>query len=173
MKNHINYIGILSLLLCSCQLKDSTALKVDKEGIKKEINEVMDNWHLAAAQANFDTYFGIMDSVSVFIGTDASENWTKTEFMNFSKPYFDAGKAWSFAALERSVYANSAGNLAWFDELLATWMGTCRGSGVLERNGNEWKLKHYVLSVAIPNDDVQKVIEVKQKNDSIFLSKYR
>ncbi len=114
-----------------------------------------------------------MDNISVFIGTDATENWTKKQFISFSKPYFDRGKAWDFKTLERNVYTNKSGDFVWFDELLNTWMGTCRGSGVLEKTGSTWKIKHYVLSVSIPNDDVQKVIAAKKKNDSIFLSKFK
>jgi hypothetical protein len=49
-------------------------------------------------------------------------------------------------------------------------MGTCRGSGVLEKKQGQWKIKHYVLSIEIPNSDVQSVISVKKKSDSIFLS---
>ena len=90
---------------------------------------------MAAAEANFDAYFGKMDTISVFIGTDASENWTKKEFSDFSKPYFDKGKAWDFKTLERNIYVNTSGDFVWFDELLNTWMGTCRGSGVLEKKG--------------------------------------
>ena len=113
-----------------------------------------------------------MDSISVFIGTDATENWTKNEFANFSKPFFDKGKAWSFIPLERNIYINDAKNFVWFDELLNTWMGICRGSGVLEKQQNTWVIKHYVLSVAIPNNDVQSVILAKKKSDSIFLAKF-
>ena len=114
-----------------------------------------------------------MDSVSVFIGTDARENWKKQQFEAFSKPYFDNGKAWDFKTLERNIYLNTEGNFAWFDELLNTWMGTCRGSGVLEKKDNSWAIKHYVLSVPIPNDDIQKVIAAKQEKDSIFLSSFK
>ena len=144
----------------------------DKKNIKKEVNTVVNNWHLAATEANFDTYFGKMDSVSVFIGTDASENWDKKQFSAFSKPYFDKGKAWDFKTLERNVYVNTTGDFVWFDELLNTWMGTCRGSGVLEKTENNWKIKHYVLSVSIPNDAIKAVIAAKKKNDSIFLKKF-
>ena len=42
---------------------------------KQKINEVLDNWHLAAAHADFDAYFGLMTKDAVFIGTDAMENW--------------------------------------------------------------------------------------------------
>ncbi len=52
-------------------------------------------------------------------------------------------------------------------------MGTCRGSGVLEKKENSWKIKHYVLSVAIPNDDVQAVILAKKKSDALFLKQFQ
>ncbi len=35
------------------------------------------------------------------------------------------------------------------------------------------EIKQYVLSVPIPNDDIQAVILAKKKNDSIFLKKYQ
>ena len=52
-------------------------------------------------------------------------------------------------------------------------MGTCRGSGVFEKTNNEWKIKHYVLSLAIPNENMDAVVKVKNKNDSIFLNKLK
>lgn len=136
------------------------------------INTYLDDWHAAAASANVDDYFGKLDSMSVFIGTDASENWSKGEFAAFSKPYFDQGKAWSFQAFERSIYYSKDSSVVWFDELLVTWMGTCRGSGVLEWNTNEHALKHYVLSVAIPNESIQEVIAAKAPHDSIFRTEH-
>ncbi|ARV16869.1 hypothetical protein BTO07_08965 [Polaribacter sp. SA4-12] len=141
--------------------------------IKTNVHTLLDDWHKAASEANYEGYFSKMDSVSVFIGTDATENWNKKQFENFSKPFFDKGKAWSFIALERNIYVNEAKNFVWFDELLTTWMGTCRGSGVLEKKNKTWKIKHYVLSVEIPNNDVQAVIVAKKKSDSIFLRKFK
>lgn len=153
---------------CKIEFTSNSAHKQVK--IKEEVNAVLTNWHKAAEEANFKNYFNALDSVAVFIGTDASENWTKKQFEDFSKPYFDAGKAWSFKTIERNIYTNASANFVWFDELLNTWMGTCRGSGVLEKSKNKWKIKHYVLSVSIPNNAIQKVISVKQKSDSIFLN---
>ncbi|MGB2554499.1 MAG: nuclear transport factor 2 family protein, partial [Flavobacteriaceae bacterium] len=60
---------------------------------KEQITSVLDQWHKAAADASFDTYFSLMDQQSIFIGTDAEELWNKQEFMDFAKPYFDRGKA--------------------------------------------------------------------------------
>lgn len=167
---------IVFYILFFCVMSSASAQKlatVDaKKVIKTKINTLLNNWHLAATEANFEGYFGKMDSISVFIGTDASENWTKKQFEAFSKPYFDKGKAWDFKTLERNIYVNNSGDFVWFDELLNTWMGTCRGSGVLEKKGNEWKIKHYVLSIAIPNDDIKKVIAAKKEKDSVFLKRY-
>jgi hypothetical protein len=146
---------------------------VEVLSIKKTTDALITNWHAAASNANYQNYFGALDSLSVFIGTDASENWTKAQFAAFSKPYFDQGKAWDFKTLERNMYLNTTGNVVWFDELLSTWMGTCRGSGVLEKTKETWKIKHYVLSVEVPNDAVQAVIEVKKKSDAIFLSNFK
>lgn len=165
-------IFLLFVFITTFAIAQQSMSSLAKKATKNKINTLLNDWHLAASEANFDDYFDKMDSVSVFIGTDATENWPKTAFAKFSKPYFDQGKAWDFKTLERNIYINSTGNFAWFDELLNTWMGTCRGSGVLEKKENVWVIKQYVLSVTIPNDDVQKVIAAKKENDAAFLKKF-
>lgn len=163
-------LGVSIFLFFACATPNT--VKTDKSAIRKEVNTLLVNWHKAASDANFKEYFGVLDSSAIYIGTAAEEIWTKEKFANFSKPYFDKGKAWSFTTLERNIYVSEAANIVWFDELIDTWMGTCRGSGVLQKKGDSWKIKQYVLSVAIPNDDIQAVIDIKKKNDSIFLKKY-
>lgn len=127
---------------------------------ESKVNLVLDNWHKAAAEANFANYFAALTADAVFIGTDPNENWNKTEFQAFSKPYFDKGQAWSFTPLQRHIYFDKSGKIAWFDELLDTWMKICRGSGVLEKIDGEWKIKQYVLSMTIPNDNTAAVIKI-------------
>ena len=139
-----------------------------QESTKKDIHQVLDTWHEAAAKADFKTYFDSMGEQSVFIGTDAMENWQREAFEAFSKPYFDQGKAWAFQARERNIYLSADGSLAWFDELLDTWMGTCRGSGVLELIEDSWKIRHYVLSITIPNEEIEPVIALKKSKDSLI-----
>ncbi len=137
--------------------------------VKKEINNTLDSWHKAAANANFDDYFGLMTNDAVFIGTDAKENWQNKAFRTYAKPHFDKGKAWSFLAVERNIYINKANDFAWFDELLDTQMGICRGSGVLKKIKNDWKITHYVLSIAIPNEKVPEVIALKKSDDELLI----
>lgn len=131
------------------------------------INKILDQWHLDVANADFDRYFNAMTKNSIYIGTDAGEIWTKKQFQDFARPYFEKKKTWNFKALKRNVYFSEDGNTAWFDEILDTWMGLCRGSGVLIKQNKQWKIAQYVLSVTVPNDDMQTVIEVKKEKDSI------
>lgn len=167
MKRIVHLCCIAALVGCAAPEKSTTSIS-SISVTDSLIDAYLDDWHAAAASANFDDYFGRLDSMSVFIGTDASENWSKGEFAAFSKPYFDQGKAWGFTAIERSIYYSKDSSVIWFDELLDTWMGTCRGSGVLELSNKDWNLKHYVLSVAIPNESIEEVIKAKESLDSIF-----
>jgi len=128
---------------------------------EKEINVMLNSWHKAAAEANYTSYFDLLTDDSIFIGTDATENWTKPAFQAFAKPYFDKGKAWNFTALERHIYFSVDKKMAWFDELLNTQMKICRGSGVLILINGKWKIKHYVLSMTIPNEKTDDVIKIK------------
>ncbi|MEE9408472.1 MAG: nuclear transport factor 2 family protein [Polaribacter sp.] len=169
MKNLI-LVFLIVFTFLGCDQKKETS--IDKVTIKASVNKVLNDWHKAASEADYKKYFSKMDSISVFIGTDATENWNKEQFQKYSKPHFDKGKAWSFTTLERNIFVSKRGGFVWFDELLNTQMGTCRGSGVLEKTNNSWAIKHYVLSIEIPNDNINAVIEAKKKNDSIFLQKF-
>jgi len=97
----------------------------------------------------------------VFIGTDATEVWSKAQFMAYAKPHFDKRRSWSFTPLKRQVTLNKNGNIAWFDEVLDTQMKICRGSGVLEKTKEGWKVRQYVLSMAIPNALSKEVVKLK------------
>lgn len=132
-----------------------------QSGQETKINQTLDGWHKAAAEANYSNYFDAMAEDAIFIGTDATENWTKPEFQAYAKPHFDKGKAWSFKALERHIYFNANKTIAWFDELLDTQMKVCRGSGVLVLQNGKWKIQHYVLSMTIPNATSDEVVKIK------------
>ncbi|MNF32200.1 hypothetical protein D3C84_129830 [compost metagenome] len=140
---------------------------------KEQINNTLNAWHKAAAEAKFDVYFNFLTEDAIFIGTDATENWNKKDFKTFAKPYFDKGKAWDFTALERHIYFDKTGKLAWFDELLNTQMKICRGSGVLVKVGKEWKVKHYVLSMTVPNDNTNEVVKIKAPIEDALIEKLK
>lgn len=148
------------LMLIGCQPASSL---VTTENTPESVNLFMDNWHNAAATANADVYFDGLNKDAVFIGTDATENWKKDDFYQWSKKYFERGKAWDFTAIDRNVYFSDDQKIVWFDELLNTTnLGICRGSGVLKMTESGWKIEHYVLSVTSPNETVDKVTELNK-----------
>ena len=149
-------------------------ISVSQETEKENIHQNLEKWHKAASDANFSEYFGLMTDTSIFIGTDPTENWSYQEFKAFAKPYFDKGKAWSFTTLERNIFINESNNVAWFDELLDTQMGICRGSGaIVKENDGNWKIQHYVLSIAIPNENVKEITALKKAFDTNLMTKLR
>jgi ketosteroid isomerase-like protein len=127
----------------------------------EKIDQLIDNWHKAAAEADYTNYFGFMSDNFIFLGTDPTERWNKEQFSRFCKPYFDKGKAWDFRKIERHIEISKDGKVAWFDEKISTWMKDCRGSGVLIKVGKEWKLTQYNLAVLIENDKIQDFIRLR------------
>lgn len=149
-----------TFIICLLSFKTISAqTKFEKE--KVEIGMMLDGFNVAAAKANFTDYFNYFAEESTFIGTDATEIWDKKAFMSWAKPYFDKKQTWNFTSLKRNIYFSNDGKLAWFDELLDTQMKICRGSGVVEKINGQWKVRQYVLSVTVPNEVVDKVVEIK------------
>jgi hypothetical protein len=52
-------------------------------------------------------------------------------------------------------------------------MKICRGSGVLVKVGKEWKIQHYVLSMTIPNDEVDAVTKIKSPVEDVLIDKLK
>lgn len=129
---------------------------------QSKLDNVLNQWHQAATDANFEAYFSLMTKESIFIGTAPGERWTKKEFMSFSKPYFDKGKAWDFKSKERNWYFSQDGKTAWFDEVLDTWMLDCRGSGVMVKSKGKWKIAFYDLHVLIENEKITEFLELRK-----------
>ncbi len=169
----ITMLVILGFVFFSCAQKQAGS---DTDAVSDtvrigEINAMLDSLNRAAAQADFNTYFNFYADNSVFTGTDATERWNKKEFMAYAKPYFDKGKAWNFTSLERHIYFDTSRNYAWFDELLNTQMKICRGSGVLVKRDNGWKVKQYILSATIPNPIMDSVTNMKASAEDELIKK--
>ena len=186
MRKHILFLSFTVLIVSALSLtscRDETP-KVKAEGtivntvdgaiedvydtnndtLETTINSIINKWHKDAANSNYESYFDLLDDSSIFIGTDKTERWDKKEFQTFAKPYFKSKKTWDFKTISRNIYFSKDKGVAWFDELLDTWMGTCRSSGVLEYSNDDWILKHYHLSVTIDNDKIKQFIIISSDN---------
>jgi hypothetical protein len=126
----------------------------------QQVAAVLDDWHQAASVADEARYFGHFAPNGVFMGTDATERWTVTEFRAWAKPQFQRKSAWSFKPRDRHIDFSADRKTAWFDEMLDTPnLGVCRGSGVLLWLDGKWKIAQYNLSVAIPNALVDGIVK--------------
>jgi ketosteroid isomerase-like protein len=127
---------------------------------QQAITSVLDQFHQAAANANADKYLNLLSDDAVFLGTDASERWTKTQFTKFVQPYFSQGKGWLYVSRQRNISLLPVATVAFFDELLQhKKYGTCRGTVVLIKTKQGWKISQYNLSLPIPNDIATAVVE--------------
>jgi hypothetical protein len=150
MKN-ISLLILLSFTLFSCA-QNSQSQQSDIAAI----NKVLDGYHQAAANGEWDIYFDLMSDDGVFIGTDAQERWVKAEFRQYSS----GSNGWVYAPQQRNVNITPDGLSAWFDEaLLSQSYGSSRGSGVLIRTAQGWKISQYHLTLPIPNGMVRGITD--------------
>jgi hypothetical protein len=116
---------------------------------KADISAVLDQLHDNAATASWDAYFDLYAKDAIFLGTDVSERWEKSVFQS----YASQTKGWVYIKRERHIGLTPDGNSAWFDEVLDSKnYGTSRGTGVVIRTPNGWKILQYNLTFPIPND---------------------
>ena len=135
-------------------------------GDRVAVAAALDDFHAAAAAADEARYFGHLAEDSVFLGTDATERWAKPEFLAFARPYFAQGRGWTFEPRDRHVDFAAGGAVAWFDELLdsATY-GECRGTGLLEKRADGWKILQYHLTIPVPNDLAKEIVaRIREKS---------
>ena len=87
----------------------------------------------------------------------------ETVFRAFAEPWFKRDSAWSFPATERfiTIADIDCRCIAWFEEKLdSAHYGETRGSGVMRKTADGWKIEQYVLSFAVPNDRSDAVVDV-------------
>lgn len=145
-----------------CKLK-SPENKYDR---KASLIKFIDQWHRDASEVNFEEYFNAISDDGIYIGTDPDEYWTKKEFSDWAKKYFENGKAWTFKTIERNIYFSDDEDLAWFSEKLNTSMGICHATGVAEHSLNGWKIKYYQLSVTVPNKLIKAFLKLKKEAEN-------
>ncbi|MCO4800272.1 MAG: nuclear transport factor 2 family protein [Colwelliaceae bacterium] len=130
------------------------------------INNTIDRFHAAAAEANYNEYFDLLADEGVFLGTDASERWTKEEFKAFVLPHFSKGNGWSYQSTQRNITFIESTDTVFFDELLINdFYGQCRGSGILIKRNNKWQILQYNLSIPVPNQLSEDIVSLIKKHE--------
>lgn len=144
----LNYLASVFLITCSAALAEPSA----------DTGTVLDRFHKAAAEADQHTYLSLLTEDMVFLGTDGEERWQGQQFRDFVIENFSEGRGWRYASGQRNIIVSSDGTTAWFDESLHhETLGPCRGSGVILRTDQGWKIAQYNLSVPVPNEMIEQV----------------
>jgi len=150
----------VSILLAGCSTTP-TRHKYEDNFERLRVNTVLSSWHLAASQGLFEYYFDQMTDDSIFLGTDATERWTKDQFMSYAREPFSDGDGWTYTQQEQHIAFSDDYNTAWVDELLTNAKyGTLRGTAVLKLEGDTWKIAHYSLTFLVPNEKAGAVVEI-------------
>jgi uncharacterized protein (TIGR02246 family) len=150
----------MSLLLAAAA---ALTLQAAPDPAEAEIAAVLDRLNAASSAADGPAYFDLFTPDARFIGTDATERWSLTEFRAFAEPIFSRGRGWTYTPSARviTIAPIDCRCVAWFDEELANASyGQTRGSGVLRLTDRGWKIEQYVLSFAVPNDRADAVVAV-------------
>jgi beta-lactamase class D len=160
------WLPVIAFLVVMSVVPIHSLIAQQKRAQEDSIALFLDRWHRAAAEADLTGYLGAMAPGAVYAGTDATEYWTKDEFADFCRPWFEKKRTWDFRAVSRHIYLSPDGTVAWFDEILKTHMGLCRGSGVLQKQDKNWFIEQYILSPTVPNSQISSVTRNKMQEDS-------
>lgn len=151
-------LACLPLLAAGPLAAQPTAVELERA--RGDVSAVLDALHTMASEADFDGYFALYAREAVFLGTDATERWTREEFMNYTRARFDTGTGWTYHMLERHVSIAADGRTAWFDERLENAnLGETRGSGALVLEEGRWRIAQYNLTIPIPNEIAREVAQ--------------
>ncbi|MBL8679213.1 MAG: nuclear transport factor 2 family protein [Myxococcales bacterium] len=150
------FVCALSITTSGCASGPRWTTHVAMPDERAAIDAVLDDWHAAAAASDLERYMRHISDQGVFLGTDATERWTKDQFRAYATRPFSERRGWSMRSTRRAVMVR--GDVAFFDEDLdAVNLGAARGSGVLVRDGGRWQIAQYNLAITVPNERFEEV----------------
>lgn len=156
-QNKVYFLLLSAFLLLSCRPSERFLLPSSD---LTAITHTLDEWHAAASLGDSSGFFSRMTPDAVYIGTDATERWTRTSMGKDLGKHFDGKKAWHFIASNRHYAATGNPNVIHIDENLQTWMGPCRGSGLVRKINGKWYISLYNLANTVPNAHIKEYVSL-------------
>jgi ketosteroid isomerase-like protein len=132
-----------------------------------EIEAVLDDYHAAAAEGDVERMLGHIAPDAVLLGTDATERWTRESFEQLVRPAMAGGARIVNVPSSQNIVVSASDGIAWFDERLERHeFGEMRGTGVLRRTTDGWKIVQFHTALTVPNEafrDVVKIVRAAKK----------
>lgn len=137
----------------------------DHDDMLEAIATTIDGFHDAAARGDKAQYLNLMTEDAAFLGTDEWERWPKQpEFTDYVGGRFQNGSGWTYRSVDRNIAIAESNDIAWFDEVIESGNNDrFRGTGVLVKDEDGWKIAHYAMSFLIFNEDWSSVMELTRK----------
>ncbi len=109
------------------------------------------DFHLAKPGSESERFFGHLAPEAVVLLTDRAERLTLGRLRAHLQLYGDQGPA--LVPVAQHVHLSPDQSMAWFEEQIEEpRFGRMRGTGVLRKIGDAWKIVHYNLVLLVPKE---------------------
>ena len=154
-------IRTVAFAIIGAFLLAAQALAFDRTAEERAVAALLDGFHAAAEHGDKEGYLAALTKDAVFMGTDSWERWPFPEFEKYVSERFKDGKGWSYRSIEKHIDFSADGRTGWFDEITRSekW-GDFRGTGVVVKTGDQWKIAHYSLTFLVPNQVWEQVSDL-------------
>ena len=133
--------------------------------------QLLDSLLSGAKESSMRHYFGCFSENGYFLGTDATERWSVTQFMDFAEPFFASGDGWVYSLVAGTRHityfpSKEAPDFCTFDEMLDSKefsKARSTGSLVYDKKNNCWLVAQVHLTFPIPNDLAHTVCNLVKK----------
>ena len=111
------------------------------------------DYFLSGAECDLERHLGYLEEYAITFGTAADERYTKTDHREMLAPYFAAGHGMTSELVVLNITESEDGRFAWFDARLdKKRLCELRGSGLLHRGEDGWKIVLHNLAFPVPNE---------------------
>jgi len=153
MQSTREFARVLALVAAGLAAGGATLPPKSDDATAQEVKAVLAEVHLAAAEADAETFFGLLLPEAVFFGTAGGERYTVPQLRAWLEPYFATGIGWTSLPIEQNVTVSPDGSFATFDERLeSARFGEMRATGALRRTEAGWRIAQFNTAFPMPND---------------------
>jgi ketosteroid isomerase-like protein len=128
------------------------------------VHALLDELHRAAASGDSLRYLALFADNAVFMGTAPDEYFNIEQFSAYVNSRFEGGQGWSYLPSNRNIRLAEDGNTAWFEEVVTSEANGIdfRGTGIVIREGKQWRVAQYNFSLPFSNEVWPDVIRLVQ-----------